>query len=134
MDDNPDQKLEIVPDSRPIRPDLNEHLQMSDEELLICSCRVPGFTLATKKWRILNVSNLKPVEYNKDAFSSLILPRNLKKTLSSLVTLQRVDTSQFDDLIEGKGKGLILLLHGPPGVGKTFTAGKSMRQLFMSLG
>ena len=134
MDDNPDLKLDIVPDSKPIRPDLNEHLQMSDEELLICSWRVPGFSIATKKWRFLDVSNLKPVEYNKDAFSSLILPGNLKKTLSSLVTLQKADTSQFDDLIEGKGKGLILLLHGPPGVGKTFTAGKYMRQLVMSLG
>jgi len=28
----------------------------------------------------------------------------------------------FDDLIKGKGKGMVFLLHGPPGVGKTFTA------------
>ncbi|KAF7519891.1 hypothetical protein G7054_g12948 [Neopestalotiopsis clavispora] len=38
---------------------------------------------------------------------------------------RRVSTYEgfdFDDLIEGKGKGLIVLLHGPPGVGKTFTA------------
>jgi len=26
------------------------------------------------------------------------------------------------DIVEGKGKGLVILLHGPPGVGKTLTA------------
>lgn len=30
-------------------------------------------------------------------------------------------TSQID-LIQGKGRGLIILLHGPPGTGKTSTA------------
>ncbi len=30
-----------------------------------------------------------------------------------------------DDLIAGKGNGLIMLLHGGPGTGKTLTAGKS---------
>jgi len=28
----------------------------------------------------------------------------------------------FDDVIQGKGKGIIMLLSGPPGVGKTLTA------------
>jgi len=28
-----------------------------------------------------------------------------------------------DDLIAGKGNGLIMLLHGGPGTGKTLTAG-----------
>ncbi|KAL9625862.1 MAG: hypothetical protein Q9160_000182 [Pyrenula sp. 1 TL-2023] len=30
--------------------------------------------------------------------------------------------SHFDDIIKGKGKGLVFLLHGPPGLGKTLTA------------
>jgi SpoVK/Ycf46/Vps4 family AAA+-type ATPase len=28
------------------------------------------------------------------------------------------------DFVQGKGEGNIVLLHGPPGVGKTYTAGK----------
>lgn len=31
------------------------------------------------------------------------------------------------DFVKGKGKGLIFLLHGKPGVGKTYTAGNSFQ-------
>jgi SpoVK/Ycf46/Vps4 family AAA+-type ATPase len=34
--------------------------------------------------------------------------------------------SKREDLIAGKGNGLIMLLHGGPGTGKTLTAGKSI--------
>jgi len=100
---------------------------MSEEKLLLCVSRLPGFTLTTKKWVLLDVSKLRPVDYNKDAFASLILPNDLKKTLSSLLKVQEANSAQFDDFIEGKGRGLIVLLHGPPGTGKTFTAGESTR-------
>ena len=73
--------------------------------------------------RLLKVSELRSAEYSEDAFASLGLPTDTKKTLSSLVRLQEGNSPQFDDLLVGKGKGLIILLHGPPGVGKTFTAG-----------
>ena len=33
--------------------------------------------------------------------------------------------SNFKDLVDGKGKGLVALLHGAPGTGKTLTAGIS---------
>ena len=32
------------------------------------------------------------------------------------------NNEQFDDFVQGKGKGIIMLLAGPPGVGKTLTA------------
>lgn len=34
------------------------------------------------------------------------------------------DTTWSADFIRGKGEGLIFLLHGKPGVGKTYTAGE----------
>ncbi|MBE3050063.1 hypothetical protein IMZ48_47690 [Candidatus Bathyarchaeota archaeon] len=37
---------------------------------------------------------------------------------------KKVDTTWSPDFIEGKGEGLTILLHGRPGVGKTYTAGK----------
>ncbi|RDW80898.1 hypothetical protein BP5796_05596 [Coleophoma crateriformis] len=117
-----DSKLEFIPYSKVIQCHSNGQLKMSDEELLICSYEVPGFALTTKRWGLFNISNVSPMEYNKDAFDSLVLPEDIKKTLTSLVRLQDANSPRFDDLIEGKGKGLIILLHGPPGVGKTFTA------------
>ncbi len=51
-----------------------------------------------------------------------------KELVQALVSkhTQRVtagsSASHFDDIVKGKGRGLILVLHGPPGVGKTLTA------------
>ena len=33
-------------------------------------------------------------------------------------------SKKSSDVIPGKGEGRVFLLHGPPGVGKTLTAGK----------
>jgi hypothetical protein len=44
--------------------------------------------------------------------------------ISSLVDMNEGDNIHFDDWIRGKGKGIIFLLHGEPGVGKTYTAGE----------
>ncbi|KAF7137091.1 hypothetical protein CNMCM5793_007104 [Aspergillus hiratsukae] len=45
------------------------------------------------------------------------------QTLLALATtrLGRIPTVPFDDVIKGKGRGINILLHGPTGVGKTFT-------------
>jgi hypothetical protein len=44
--------------------------------------------------------------------------------IHSLVKIHSEKRLQFDDIIKGKGKGMVFLLHGEPGVGKTLTAGK----------
>ena len=45
--------------------------------------------------------------------------------IEALITVHiqsSTDTATTTDVIEGKGKGLIILLHGGPGTGKTLTA------------
>ncbi|KAL8406305.1 hypothetical protein RB596_004956 [Gaeumannomyces avenae] len=60
------------------------------------------------------------------AFGQLVLPRGHKKMVKSLVAQHFRDKESKEgqqvDIVSGKGKGLIILLHGAPGVGKTTTA------------
>lgn len=64
----------------------------------------------------------------KSGFDDLVIPPGYKKTVKALVKSHTLGSRpesrgrQQIDLIRGKGKGLIILLHGVPGVGKTSTA------------
>lgn len=103
---------------------------LSDEEIMISCSVLHGYSLELKRWGVFKVSCVTEVAYNDKAFHALVLVEQKKKLISSLLNGQgdQHDNQQeddFDDLISGKGKGLIFLLHGPPGVGKTFTAGYS---------
>jgi hypothetical protein len=105
-------------------PDAKSNPIFSDEELMTCHHYLPGFSLELKKWGLFSVSDIQELAYNDQAFHGLVLLEEKKKLISSLVGEQSFQGDNgFDDLIRGKGKGLIFLLHGPPGVGKTYTAG-----------
>ena len=43
---------------------------------------------------------------------------------------KNADTAWSPDFIQGKGEGLTILLHGRPGVGKTYTAGEMMSEAY----
>lgn len=64
----------------------------------------------------------RPVEWGHDAFNSLVLEPRKKNLVYSLVAQHTLGTKTFDDIVIGKGKGLIGLLSGRPGCGKTLTA------------
>jgi SpoVK/Ycf46/Vps4 family AAA+-type ATPase len=48
-----------------------------------------------------------------------------KDLLRALIAVRMSDSKKMDDLIAGKGNGLIMLLHGSPGTGKSLTAERS---------
>ncbi|CAG9986756.1 unnamed protein product [Clonostachys byssicola] len=82
---------------------------------------IPGFDLRTKKWIDLNTDRIRDVTWNDKAFKSLVADEDMKEVILALVTNQ-LESEKGTDLIDNKGNGLIMLLHGPPGTGKTFTA------------
>jgi SpoVK/Ycf46/Vps4 family AAA+-type ATPase len=52
-----------------------------------------------------------------------VLPDTHKSIVQALVESHTFHAAQnVDDVIQGKGKGLVAVLHGPPGTGKTLTA------------
>jgi DNA helicase TIP49 (TBP-interacting protein) len=70
----------------------------------------------------LDISGIHPIEWNKSAFDRLVLDPKTKELITALVQV-RIATGRAEDIIEGKGNGLMILLHGGPGTGKTLTAG-----------
>jgi SpoVK/Ycf46/Vps4 family AAA+-type ATPase len=76
----------------------------------------------------LSVEHMCPVKWNADVFERhLVLKPQKKELIKALITVHIASSSSSSsstttDIIEGKGKGLIILLHGGPGTGKTLTA------------
>jgi hypothetical protein len=97
--------------------------EFTEEELLISSPVVLGFAFSEKLWLEFSVSGVNEIEWNDGAFDSLVLPDNQKSIVKALVESHAFNAAQnIDDVIQGKGKGLVAVLHGPPGTGKTLTA------------
>lgn len=101
----------------------DENYIMSEEEALLSPARTRGFSLLDKTWGFFLVENVKNVEFSPRAFNSLALDPYFKDTIQALIYAHNAKTTEFDDIIAGKGKGVIISLEGPPGSGKTLAAG-----------
>ncbi|KAL0942280.1 AAA family ATPase [Colletotrichum truncatum] len=93
----------------------------------MCPSAMVAFLLRKKSWSWVHIEYLMPIEWKEDPFISLQLQPDQKKLIKSLVEgfnkgPWKLEDDPYRDVIEGKGKGLIFLLQGPPGVGKTLTA------------
>ncbi|KAH4599395.1 hypothetical protein HBI82_168100 [Parastagonospora nodorum] len=115
---NPEVTLEAAEDDG---PDKKSHV-FTEEELLIASPVVLGFAFSEKYWLEFSLAGIEDIKWNPEAFESLVLPDRIKQNLKGLVSSHRFNAAKtIDDVIQGKGKGLNVVLHGPPGVGKTLT-------------
>ncbi|PYI01339.1 hypothetical protein BO78DRAFT_433726 [Aspergillus sclerotiicarbonarius CBS 121057] len=105
----------------------------SDEDLALLPRRVLGYVLRERRFTRLDVHSfdLRRVLEEKITLDHVqIKPghrRIIRSTVSShfaKVQRERIrDTLLYTpDMIRGKGRGLVILLHGAPGVGKTATA------------
>ncbi|KAL0260303.1 hypothetical protein SLS55_003989 [Diplodia seriata] len=95
---------------------------ISDDLLYLCAPKVRGFSFKVKKWATFFVDQIQEVKWNENAFDKLVLPSDHKRLMLSFVESQIRNKKRFDDVIEGKGQGIVILLEGSPGVGKTLTA------------
>ncbi|KAI9773325.1 MAG: hypothetical protein M1840_007540 [Geoglossum simile] len=110
-----------------------EQLQkkLEDDAMLLPGV-VPAFVLRNRKWAQLNIDLVQKIDRQKNGFDDLVLPPGHKRLVQALVQTHATGARSATgeprsdhqvDLVRGKGKGCIILLHGAPGVGKTSTAG-----------
>ena len=70
----------------------------------------------------IKVACTTSVTWNKDAFNRLVVHKETKELILAVVLGHTQKSSTALDIIAGKGNGLLILLHGSPGTGKTLTA------------
>ncbi|RWA11929.1 hypothetical protein EKO27_g3176 [Xylaria grammica] len=100
---------------------------MSDEQLLCCPPRVLGYALKQTTWAQLLVKHLDPPNKADDSTfnDQLQLGSEAKDLILKSVQAHAMSGKRsqgLDDFAPGKGRGLVIMLYGQPGVGKTLTA------------
>ncbi|KAI3337622.1 hypothetical protein HD806DRAFT_518423 [Xylariaceae sp. AK1471] len=105
--------------------------KMSSDQLLCCPPRVLGYALKQKTWVQLLVKHLRiPDEADNSTFKDKLQLDNDAKDLISKSVLAHAKSRKrehgaskgLDDFAPEKGRGLVIMLYGQPGVGKTLTA------------
>ncbi|KAK2841626.1 hypothetical protein FQN49_006069 [Arthroderma sp. PD_2] len=106
------------------------------DDLALLPRRVFVYSLTEGMFAPVDVRYMKAIDHSNDEFDRLQLPDGLKRMIRSAVrshlrrkSIERViecdpERGQLvtQDFICGKGRGLTMMLHGEPGIGKTATA------------
>ncbi|KAF7349991.1 p-loop containing nucleoside triphosphate hydrolase protein [Mycena venus] len=94
-----------------------------DEDLLLATPIVYGFSFTQKRWFEFNVKCVSDIQWSEEGFDNLAIDPDRKILIKGLVKSHASlrEKRPVDDFVAGKGSGLIINLFGPPGVGKTLT-------------
>lgn len=105
---------------------------MSEDDFALLPKRMFGYALWERKFVLVDVRNVEQRigDDIDNPFNNLQIDHGHKKMIQALISSylanKRLEddmrTHLTQDLIRGKGKGVVILLHGLPGVGKTATA------------
>jgi hypothetical protein len=119
----------MAENAKRMRPTTENDLTREAKALL--TGRVYAYVFSERKFAQLAVARLRLAPKTGMALDALRIPGAIKDAIQGSIHghfLQKAAERQIDhnwpslDLIQGKGTGLFILLHGVPGVGKTATA------------
>jgi len=102
----------------------------TDAQALLCPALSPGYSLVKKEWAYFDIDLLEAVEWAPNPLRELEMGTERKYLLRDLI-MEHSSKPQSNGIVSGKGEGLIFLLYGPPGCGKTLTAGKHSFSILM---
>ncbi|KAM7222208.1 hypothetical protein V8F06_002480 [Rhypophila decipiens] len=130
-----DRRAEFLQSTEILNFQNHDEQGFSDESLLLLPPRLYGYSLVDHKWFALDINHISdiPPRSTTARFEDLVLPKGhgilLQALIKNHVREPRGSSSADEvtgpvslDVVADKGKGLIILLHGVPGVGKTSTA------------
>lgn len=103
------------------RCDDQEGYKWTDAQALLCPALSPGYSLAKKEWAYFDIDLLEAIEWPLNPLKELEMDTKWKYLLKDLI-MGHSSKPKCNGVISGKGEGLIFLLYGPPGCGKTLTA------------
>lgn len=89
---------------------------------------LPVFSLSLHSYYWVNVANMSPYKYDESIQGKLILPPNQIKLLDALIKDLELfldtdaESSSRSRVMTDKAQSRVILLKGPPGVGKTLTS------------
>lgn len=95
----------------------------AEKDYLTTPASIAVFSIDNHDWYSVSMASLQEKKWSPSAFDRLVLDADTKSTLKRLSRTDIQQAERTADVIEGKGRGTVMLLHGPPGVGKTLTAG-----------
>ena len=116
--------------SHRVKSNGKDSAEMNENDLILCSPTVPGFSYGNKIWGEQNslvgtsharltrhiaefaVADIKDINWNPAAFAQLAIPTKHKEVIQALAEAHtsRETEHTFDDFVAGKGVGLIILL------------------------
>ncbi|KAH7150281.1 hypothetical protein B0J13DRAFT_549867 [Dactylonectria estremocensis] len=108
-----------------------QNFELTTHQYLLCQQHMKTFIFGSRRWERLHVRNFKEPSFDEGMINSLVMNegrKNLLKALSKSFARRNKNDEIVPggmwsaDFVKGKGSGLIFLLHGKPGVGKTCTA------------
>ncbi|QRV96041.1 AAA family ATPase [Ceratobasidium sp. AG-Ba] len=96
---------------------------LPDDVLCVFPPAHHGWSFTAKRWTLLLVEHLSEIVFDEMAFDQLVLKQDYKTMIKALVETHAGRGDGFiKDLVQGKGGGMVMVLHGKPGTGKTLTA------------
>lgn len=100
---------------------VGKYAESKNLDFRFCPPFVYGYSVARKDWCKFYLDSLQETTWNKNMMDDLVMDNAQKRLMQALITSHRFPTNP-GDMMQQKGKGLVVLLHGSPGAGKTLTA------------